>query len=107
MGLGPFGEEGVGAEDVFVEVVERERFFKNEQAIAVAEFLGFPDFLLLGEHEGDFGEFDGEGLDVDAEELVDGDGAFERLAFRDFREADEDFAFETLEFAVGDVEEVS
>jgi hypothetical protein len=40
--------------------------------------------LLFGEHEGDSGELDSEGLDIDAEELVDGDGGFEWLTFGDF-----------------------
>jgi len=46
-------------------------------------------------------------LDVDAIELVDGDGSFERFAFADFREANEDFPFQTFQLAVGDVEEVA
>jgi hypothetical protein len=35
IGLGPLGEEGVGAEDVFVEVVEREWVFEDEEAFDV------------------------------------------------------------------------
>lgn len=35
----PFGEERVGADDLLVEVIERERLFEDEQAVGVRGFL--------------------------------------------------------------------
>ena len=76
MGFRPFGEECVGADDVFVEVVEWKRFFFDQQLIRLSEFLGFDELQFFREHERDLGHLDRKRDDVDAEELVKRDGAF-------------------------------
>ena len=48
--LGPGGEEGVGAEDILVEVIERQIAFEFEgMGVLAGEFVGvvFPEFLGL------------------------------------------------------------
>ena len=42
----PFGEEGVGADDVFVEIIEWQRFFFDEQLVGLGELLRFDQFQV-------------------------------------------------------------
>ena len=107
VGGGPRGEEGVGADDVRVEIVERERLFLDEQLVGLDELPRLDQFEFLGEHEGDFGQLDGEGIEVDAVEILQRDGAFERLLFAQLVEPPEDVAFEALDLAIGDEEEIA
>ena len=72
-----------------------------------SEFPRFDDFQLFREHEGDFGQLDGERNDVDAEELVERDGAFERLAFAHFAEAQKNVALEPLHLAIRNEKKIS
>ncbi len=95
-------EQGVGGDEILVEVVE------GQGGLGDVEFV---DGQFAGDHHGDFGEFDGEGEDVHAENFW----AVTRLssAGRVRRgwgircKALEDSDFEALEFAVGEVEEVA
>jgi len=63
------GEEGVGAEDIGVEIVERERLLLDEQLVGMGELLGLDQFEFLGQHERDLGQLDREGINVDAVEV--------------------------------------
>ena len=61
------------AEDLLVEIVERERALGEVEAVGGGKFVGFAEFEFLGQHEGDFGQLDGEGDDIEAEEIREQD----------------------------------
>lgn len=107
----PVDAEGVGVDDVG-------RLFEGEAAVKLAKGLGVEEVgLVVGEPEGDFGDFAGEFFDFDAVHLVDvdfGEGEDFFLAefgldFSEFVavEVEEDFEFELAKFAIGDDEEIA
>jgi hypothetical protein len=70
----------------------------------------FVNGQLVGQHHGHLGEFDGEGLNVHAVEILAADEAKRALggvAAGEFADAFVNTRFEPFEFAVGDVEEVA
>src|ERR1019366_509030 len=120
IGFGPGGEEGVGAEDIVVQVVERQVTLEFEGVgVLAGEFVGvvFPELLRLpmgeaaGEHEGDFGGFHRVVVDIQAKEVPGGDAGgeadFGELAFVLGEEAQEQALFEFAQGAIGDEEEVA
>ena len=62
-----------------VEIVERERTLREVETVGGGKFVGFAEFEFLGEHEGDFGQLDGEGDDIEAEEIGEQDAGGEAL----------------------------
>ena len=56
-------DQSIGGSKVVVEVVERQGALGNAQLV---------DGELAGDHHGDLGDLDGEGVDIDAEELGGG-----------------------------------
>jgi len=88
--------------DVRIEIVKRQGLFIDVQ---------FVDRQFVRQRQRDLGEFDGEGHDVEAVELLAGDEA-ERLLLPlalagGFGDAFDKFGFEAFEFSVGDVQEVA
>src|ERR1039458_7488108 len=108
VGFGPLGrqavggDEGVGSNEVLVKVIQRQGRFGDVQLV---------DRQFAGDHHGDFGDFDCEGLDVEAVEVLGAEEAQHALAglgaAGEFLHPLKQVSFEALEFAVGDVEEVA
>src|ERR1035437_4010608 len=108
IGFGPLGgqavggDEGVGGNEVLVKVIQRQRRFGDVQ---------FVNRQFAGDHHGDFGDFDGEGLDVKPVEVLGAQEAQYALAglgaAGGFLHPLQQVGFEALEFAVGDVEEIT
>ena len=101
-GLAVGREQGVGGDEILVEVVQRQGRLGDVQ---------FVNGQFAGDHHGDFGDFDGEGLDVQAVEVLRAEEtqhALARLgAAGKLLHPLDNARFEALEFAVGDVEEVA
>ena len=104
----PLREEGVSAENVLVEIGERERVLGKVKAVGGGEFAGFAEFEFLGEHEGDFCQFAGEGDDIEAEEIREEDACGEALGLlASIAKGEEEGAFEPFDHSIRAEEEVA
>src|ERR1035438_6327163 len=98
-------EQGVGGDEIFIEIVERQGWFADVQ---------FVNRQLAANHHRDFRNLDGKRLNIKAVKVLDAQetetnlafafaGMFWKLGVNAFVDA----GFQPLHFAIGDVEEIS